>query len=116
MQQILQNLKTGSTEVVDVPCPYVAAGQLLIGTRVSLISAGTERMLVEFGQAKTCAGVIVPPECPTAMARAIRDLYHDKAVVERSAMHALRAAPQFSREQQARDLIQIFEQVVGIAP
>jgi len=35
MQQILQNLKTSSTEVMDVPCPYVAAGQLLIGTRVS---------------------------------------------------------------------------------
>ena len=27
-------------------------------------------------------------------------------------MHALRAAPQFSREQQARDLMQIFEQVM----
>jgi len=64
----------------------------------------------------TGAGVIVPPECPTAMARAIRELYHDKAVVEQSARQALRAAPQFSREQQARDLIHIFEQVVGIAP
>jgi len=64
----------------------------------------------------TGAGVIVPPECPTAMARAIRELYHDKALVEQSAMHALRAAPQFSREQQARDLIHIFEQVVGMSP
>ena len=61
-------------------------------------------------------GIKVPPECPTAMARAIRALYHDKAVVEQSARQALRAAPQFSREQQARDLIHIFEQVVGIAP
>jgi colanic acid biosynthesis glycosyl transferase WcaI len=57
----------------------------------------------------TNAGVIVPPECPTAMARAIRELYYDKALVERSALHALRAAPQFSREQQARELMQIFE-------
>jgi glycosyltransferase involved in cell wall biosynthesis len=62
----------------------------------------------------TNAGVIVPPECPTAMARAIRELYHDKALVERSSLHALRAAPQFSRERQAHDLIQIFEQVVGM--
>jgi len=62
----------------------------------------------------TNAGVIVPPECPTAMAQAIRELYHDKALVEQSALHALQAAPQFSREQQARDLIQIFEQVVGM--
>jgi glycosyltransferase involved in cell wall biosynthesis len=62
----------------------------------------------------TGAGVIVPPECPSAMARAIRELCQDKALVERSAMHALRAAPQFSREQHARDLMQIFEQVVGM--
>jgi len=64
----------------------------------------------------TGAGVVVPPECPTAMAHAIRELYHDKALVERSARQALRAAPQFSREQQARDLMQIFEQVVGTSP
>jgi threonine dehydrogenase-like Zn-dependent dehydrogenase len=51
MKQILQNLKTGATEVADVPCPRAAAGQILIRSRVSLVSAGTERMLVEFGKA-----------------------------------------------------------------
>jgi hypothetical protein len=61
----------------------------------------------------TGAGVVVPPECPTAMAQAIRDFYRDKAVVERSALCTLRAAPQFSREQQAHDLMHIFEQVIG---
>src|SRR5262249_33664778 len=62
MQQILQNLKTGSTEVVNVPCPSVASGQVLIGTRVSLISAGTERMLVEFGQANLLEKARSQPE------------------------------------------------------
>lgn len=62
----------------------------------------------------TGAGVVVPPECPTAMAQAIRELYHDKLLVEQSALRALRAAPQFSREQQARDLIRLFEQVIGV--
>ena len=61
----------------------------------------------------TGAGVVVPPEHPTAMAQAIRELYHDKAVVEGSALRALRAAPQFSREQHAHDLIHIFEQVIA---
>lgn len=61
----------------------------------------------------TGAGVVVPPECPTATAQAIRELYHNKAVVERSALRALRAAPQFSREQYARDLMHIFEQVIA---
>jgi predicted dehydrogenase/threonine dehydrogenase-like Zn-dependent dehydrogenase len=51
MKQILQNLKNGETEVADVPCPQPARGQLLIRTRRSLVSAGTERMLVDFGKA-----------------------------------------------------------------
>ena len=51
MKQILQNLKTGDTELAEVPCPRAAAGQLLIRTTRSLISAGTERMLVDFGKA-----------------------------------------------------------------
>ena len=39
------------TEVADVPAPGVASGCLLIETATSLVSAGTERMLVEFGKA-----------------------------------------------------------------
>jgi predicted dehydrogenase/threonine dehydrogenase-like Zn-dependent dehydrogenase len=51
MKQILQNLKTGKTEFIEVPCPTVKPGHLLIKTAFSVISAGTERMLVEFGKA-----------------------------------------------------------------
>ncbi len=51
MKQVLQNLKNGSTEVTDVPCPRAGVGQLLIRTTRTLVSAGTERMLVEFGKA-----------------------------------------------------------------
>lgn len=51
MKQILQNLKTGKTELGDIPCPNVGRGQVLIQTKASLISAGTERMLVDFGKA-----------------------------------------------------------------
>ncbi len=51
MKQIFQNLKTGETELMDVPAPSVEAGHLLIRTHRSIISLGTERMLVEFGRA-----------------------------------------------------------------
>jgi threonine dehydrogenase-like Zn-dependent dehydrogenase len=51
VKQILQSLKTGVTEVANVPSPGVTRGGLLIHTSRTLISAGTERMLVEFGQA-----------------------------------------------------------------
>ena len=51
MKQILQSLKNGQTELADVPVPVVGHGQLLIQTSVSLVSSGTERMLIEFGKA-----------------------------------------------------------------
>ena len=50
MKQILQDLKDGGTHVVDVPAPAVRPGHVLVRSAVSLISAGTERMLVEFGR------------------------------------------------------------------
>jgi predicted dehydrogenase/threonine dehydrogenase-like Zn-dependent dehydrogenase len=51
MKQILQNLRTGETSVAEIPRPNPAAGHLLIQTRCSLVSSGTERSLVEFGAA-----------------------------------------------------------------
>lgn len=51
MKQVLQSLKTGATEVAEIPCPAVKRGQLLIRSTRTLVSAGTERMLVEFGKA-----------------------------------------------------------------
>ncbi|MFO7899517.1 MAG: bi-domain-containing oxidoreductase [Planctomycetota bacterium] len=51
MRQILQDLRTGRTRVEEVPAPHPVPGALLVRTRRSLISAGTERMLVEFSRA-----------------------------------------------------------------
>jgi predicted dehydrogenase/threonine dehydrogenase-like Zn-dependent dehydrogenase len=51
MLQLLQNLASGETLLAEVPAPQVAPGTLLIATRASLVSAGTERMLVDFGRA-----------------------------------------------------------------
>ena len=51
MKQILQNLKNGQTVLEEIPRPQVKPGNLLIKSEVSLISTGTERMLVDFGKA-----------------------------------------------------------------
>ena len=51
MKQLLQNLKNGATEIAEVPAPGVGRGQVLIASRRTLVSAGTERMLVDFGKA-----------------------------------------------------------------
>lgn len=50
MKQIIQSFKTGETILEDVPAPQVRRGSVLIQTTRSLVSLGTERMLVEFGK------------------------------------------------------------------
>ncbi|MFH0799365.1 MAG: zinc-binding dehydrogenase [Pseudomonadota bacterium] len=50
MRQIIQSLKNGTVKLVDIPAPRIKPGHVLIRTRASLISAGTERMLIEFGR------------------------------------------------------------------
>ncbi|MGB5845244.1 MAG: bi-domain-containing oxidoreductase [Anaerolineales bacterium] len=48
MKQVLQNLRSGETQVVEVPVPKAQPGMALVKTATSLVSAGTERMLVDF--------------------------------------------------------------------
>ncbi len=50
MKQIIQDLKDGKTILEEVPAPKVKAGQVLIKTHRTLVSLGTEKMLVEFGK------------------------------------------------------------------
>ena len=50
MHQIIQLFKTGETLLENIPAPEVKRGQVLIQTTRSLVSLGTERMLVEFGK------------------------------------------------------------------
>ena len=50
MKQIIQSFKTGQTILEEVPAPQASKGTVLIQTKRSLVSLGTERMLVEFGK------------------------------------------------------------------
>lgn len=50
MKQVVQNLRDGETSVVEVPVPSPKPGMALVRTAASLVSAGTERMLVEFAE------------------------------------------------------------------
>jgi predicted dehydrogenase/threonine dehydrogenase-like Zn-dependent dehydrogenase len=51
VNQLLQSLSTGASDLPELPAPSVGSGQLLIRSSCSLVSAGTERMLVDFGKA-----------------------------------------------------------------
>jgi threonine dehydrogenase-like Zn-dependent dehydrogenase len=50
MKQLLQNMRTGQTTVSEVPIPALKPNSALVHTAVSLVSAGTERMVVEFAE------------------------------------------------------------------
>ena len=50
MKQLLQNMKTGKITVAEVPIPSPHRGQVLVKVAASLVSAGTERMVVEFAE------------------------------------------------------------------
>lgn len=50
MKQILQSLGSGETMLEEVPVARASGPNLVVGTRASVVSAGTERMLVDFGR------------------------------------------------------------------
>jgi predicted dehydrogenase/threonine dehydrogenase-like Zn-dependent dehydrogenase len=50
MKQLLQNIKTGKSSIEEVPTPTPHDGQALVKVAASLVSAGTERMIVEFAE------------------------------------------------------------------
>ena len=62
MKQLFQNLADGVTEVVDIPCPEARDGEVLIASTASLVSIGTERMLVEFSKAGLVGKAMSQPE------------------------------------------------------
>lgn len=62
MLQIIQDLKKGDTILENVPAPLVRKGYVLIKTHRSLVSLGTERMLVEFGKSNLISKARQQPE------------------------------------------------------
>ena len=62
MRQVLQSLRTGEIELVEAPAPSVRPLHVLIESRKTLISAGTERMLLEFGRGNLVQKALQQPE------------------------------------------------------
>lgn len=72
MKQILQDLAGGQTKAVDVPAPIVRPGCVRIATGVSLVSAGTERMLVDFARASLASKARQQPQRVRAVVEKVR--------------------------------------------
>ena len=62
MYQIIQDLKSGDTLLEEVPVPRVGSGKVLIKSYRSLVSLGTEKMLINFGQANLLNKARAQPE------------------------------------------------------
>jgi predicted dehydrogenase len=62
VRQLLQDLSNGDLELQEIPCPQVIRGHLLVRTKVSLVSPGTERMLLDFGRASLLGKARQQPE------------------------------------------------------
>jgi predicted dehydrogenase/threonine dehydrogenase-like Zn-dependent dehydrogenase len=62
MKQIIQDLNKGDTILEEVPAPQVKPGHVLIQTRRSLVSLGTERMLVDFGKSNLIQKAMQQPD------------------------------------------------------
>lgn len=62
MKQILQNLRNGETLLVEVPAPAGGRGYVTIRTRKTLVSVGTEKMLVEFGKGNLIQKALQQPD------------------------------------------------------
>jgi len=50
MNQIIQNIRSGRLSVMNVPDPTVRPGQVLIANISSVISSGTERMVMDLAR------------------------------------------------------------------
>ena len=50
MKQVVQSFRNAELSVDDVPAPRVTPGRILVHTGASLVSAGTERMVVDFAE------------------------------------------------------------------
>lgn len=62
MTIVLQSLKNGQVFLGDAPAPAINPHQLLVRTEKSLISSGTEKMLMEFGEAGWLGKARMQPE------------------------------------------------------
>lgn len=74
MKQVVQSYRTGVLKVADVPAPHVGSGSILVATRASLISSGTEKQLIDLARASLAGKAMARPDL---VRRVIRNVKRD---------------------------------------
>jgi len=62
VKQVQQNYRSGELKVADVPSPRAGDGEVLVATRVSLISSGTERQLMQLAKSSLVGKAAARPD------------------------------------------------------
>lgn len=62
MKQIIQSFKSGELWLAEVPVPACKSGGAVVQTRASFVSAGTERMLVDFAKKNIIGKALQMPD------------------------------------------------------
>lgn len=78
MKQVLQNMRDGKSEIENVPVPQPKKGTALVRTAASLVSAGTERMLVEFAEKSLMGKATSRPD----LVKQVLDKAHREGVLQ----------------------------------
>jgi polar amino acid transport system substrate-binding protein len=74
VKQIEQNYRTGELKVAEVPAPRASEGGVLVATRVSLISSGTEKQLIDLAKASLAGKALARPDL---VRRVVRNMQRD---------------------------------------
>ena len=72
MRQVRQIYRTGALSVADVPAPRAGHGRLLVATRVSLISSGTEKQLLDLARTSLAGKAMARPDLVRKTLRSVR--------------------------------------------
>jgi predicted dehydrogenase len=62
VKQVEQNYRSGKLRVIDAPAPMASPGAALVRSRVSLISAGTEKQIVDLARASLAGKAMARPD------------------------------------------------------
>ena len=73
MKQIVQNARTGALEIVEVPAPSPAPGQILVRNHFSVVSSGTEAMSLEFARMSMLGKARSRPDLTRQVLRKLRE-------------------------------------------
>ena len=71
-RQVVQHITDGTTVVSEIPTPAIGPAELLIGERNSLISAGTERYVVDLARKNLVQKALARPDHVARVLQKIR--------------------------------------------